>query len=219
MLTCAILMTSRCQKGGEPLLVMELCAGGSLKALLSSARTGETPKPTVFNLTTYGYELSKAMTFLEHHSLLHRDLAARNILLTAELTVKLADFGLSRTVGTSDYYRRTAGQSAPIPVRWTAPETLDDNLSTIESDRWSFGVVLWEIFSLAAKPYVGVENFEIAGHVRSGHRLGQPLLCPLDIYSVMQQCWAIAPRDRPAFTVMSAQIYTSLVNSGDHPIL
>jgi hypothetical protein len=191
-----------CVYGKEPLLVLEFCAGGSLKAVLTASRTTTTFEVVLkpVDLIAFGHQVALAMTFLEHHKLLHRDLATRNVLLTEHRACKLADFGLSRAVtDANEYYRRTTGASAPIPVRWMAPETLDFNVSTIESDRWSFGVLLWEIYSQAARPYAGLDNHEIARHVRNGLRLEQPAVCPDEIYSLMLQCFAAEPASRPSF--------------------
>ena len=139
-----------CVYGNRPLLVLEFCPGGSLKAALTAVRTfkadggdGGAGAPRSVarfgnaGLATCGHQVALAMAFLEQHSLLHRDLAARNVLLTGQqqLECKLADFGLSRRVAPgSDYYRRTARKSAPIPVRWMAPETLEDGVSTRQKD-------------------------------------------------------------------------------------
>jgi len=213
-----------CVYGKEPLLVLELCAGGSLKTALVASKTASLAQATVpthqaaavfavTELTTFGHQIALAMSFLEHHKLLHRDLAARNVLLTEQrpMVCKLADFGLSRTVGAEkDYYRRTAGASAPIPVRWMAPETLDFNVSSIESDRWSYAVLLWEIYSLAARPYAGVANAEIANCIRTGHRLEQPKLCPDAVYTLMLECWAAEPKSRPPFVQVADQLYSTL---------
>lgn len=207
-----------CVYGTRPLLVLEFCEGGSLKeALVASRENAKAAAAAAANgnpgtagfpellsapkLSTFGYQVALAMAFLERHQLLHRDLAARNVLLTEHQICKLADFGLSRTLGGSsnDYYRRNVGVSAPIPVRWMAPETLDFNVSTIMSDKWSYGVLLWEIFSLARRPYAGVANAEVAKCVRDGHRLEQPKLCPDAIYALMLQCWSAEPEARPPF--------------------
>lgn len=220
-----------CVYGKEPLLVLELCAGGSLKTALTASKKASLAQATaptqtaaaaaaavfaVAELTTFGHQIALAMSFLEHHNLLHRDLAARNVLLTEQrpMVCKLADFGLSRTVGAEkDYYRRTAGASAPIPVRWMAPETLDFNVSSIESDRWSYAVLLWEIYSLAARPYAGVANAEIANCIRTGHRLEQPKLCPDAVYTLMLECWAAEPKSRPPFAQVAGQLYSTLAAS------
>lgn len=88
-----------------------------------------------------------------------------------------------------------------------APETLDESVSTISSDKWSFGVLLWEIYSLGLRPYIGVANHEIAKHLRLGHRLDQPPACPNEVYAgVMQPCWAADPAARPTFDVVSQRL-------------
>lgn len=212
-----------CVYGNRPLLVLEFCAGGSLKAALTAVRTfkgdaaaADAPRDTfdTADLTTCAHQVALAMAFLERHSLLHRDLAARNVLLTGQqqqgqLECKLADFGLSRRVAPgADYYRRTVGTSAPIPVRWMAPESLEDGVSTINSDKWSFGVLLWEIYSLGLRPYIGVANHEMVNHLQLGHRLMQPRGCPDEVYAgVMQQCWEVNPAARPAFDVIGHRLH------------
>ena len=163
---------------------------------------------------SFGHEIALAMLFLEQHSLLHRDLAARNILLATNndhsqqqkqaMSCKLADFGLSRLTET-EYYRRTS-TSSPVAVRWMATETLDDNVSTIESDRWSFGVLLWEIYTFGIRPYAGLANHEIADHIRLGHRLKQPPACPDELYTVMKECWSQNPQSRPHFSQLAATL-------------
>lgn len=221
-----------CVYGNRPLLVLEFCAGGSLKAALTAVRTfkadggdGGAGAPRSVarfgntGLATCGHQVALAMAFLEQHSLLHRDLAARNVLLTGQqqLECKLADFGLSRRVAPgSDYYRRTVGASAAIPVRWMAPETLEDGVSTISSDKWSFGVLLWEIYSLGLRPYIGVANHEIANHLRKGHRLEQPRGCPDEVYAgVMQPCWAASPAARPPFAVIGQRLHGLIATATD----
>lgn len=84
---------------------------------------------------------------------------------------------------------------------------IEFNFKMIVSCRWSFGVLLWEIYSLAARPYVGVQNYEIASHVREGQRLAKPALCPDAVYVLMQQCWSIEPGHRPAFATLTVEIH------------
>ena len=94
------------------------------------------------------------MAFVEPRGLLHRDLAARNVVVTAQRTCKVTDFGLSRwTTESKDYYRRSM-TSPPIPVRWMAPEALEFDVATLAGDRWSYGVLVWEIFSRGARRVV-----------------------------------------------------------------
>ena len=117
----------------------------------------------------------------------------------------MADFGLSRDASVKDYYRRNAA-SAPIPVRWMAIETLEMDVSTIRSESWSFGVVLYEIFSLGRRPYTGLSNNEILDHIDSGSRLKKPAKCPKKIYTMMKLCWQRDPERRPQFDQMAKEL-------------
>ena len=136
-----------------PMLVLELCVRGDLKAFLAAAmQSSTTVMPGA--LLRFGREVAQALHFLEARNILHRDIAARNVLLTEDTTCKLADFGLARNVVKKEYYRLTAA-SAPIPVRWMAPEVLSHGMCSPAGERWSFGVLLWEIYSLGGQPCVG----------------------------------------------------------------
>jgi len=111
---------------------------------------------------------------------------------------KVADFGLSRNTAGKDYYRRNA-VSAPIPVRWVAIETLKYDVSTLASDRWSFGIVMWEIFTFGERPYAGLQNNEILAHIDTGKRVRRPDGCPDTVHTLMQHCWSVEPEQRPPF--------------------
>lgn len=136
------------------------------------------------------------------------------------LTVKISDFGLSRDVYSNDYYRVQG--KALLPVRWMPPEAILYNKFTIESDVWSFGVVLWEIYSYGLQvnasmlmgfsknglnitivfmqPYYGYSNQDVIDMVRSRQLLACPSECPSRIYSLMVECWSEVPLRRPTFT-------------------
>jgi receptor tyrosine kinase-like orphan receptor 1 len=104
------------------------------------------------------------MEFLSGHHYVHRDLAARNCLVGENLTVKISDFGLSRDIYAVDYYR--VQSKSLLPVRWMPPESILYGKFTSESDVWSFGVVLWEIYSFGLQPYYGYSNQEVIEMVR-----------------------------------------------------
>ena len=134
------------------MLVLELCPRGDLKAFLAATmQKGTAVMPGA--LLRFGREVAQALHFLEARAILHRDVATRNVLLTEDATCKLADFGLARNVVKTDYYRLDAA-SAPIPVRWMAPEVLSHGMCSPAGERWSFGVLLWEIYSLGGQPCV-----------------------------------------------------------------
>ncbi|OQR70287.1 BDNF/NT-3 growth factors receptor-like [Tropilaelaps mercedesae] len=102
------------------------------------------------------------MLYLSVQHFVHRDLATRNCLVGDNLCVKISDFGMSRDVYTCDYYK--IGGSRMLPVRWMAPESIMYGKFTLESDIWSYGVVLWETFTFGKQPYYGHSNEEAGVH-------------------------------------------------------
>jgi serine/threonine protein kinase len=84
-------------------------------------------------------------------------------------------------------------------VRWSAPEALDEHKFSEKSDVWSFGVVLYELYTRAELPYKGLSNQRVWVDVTSGVRLSQPDGCPDKVYGLMRRCWASASQDRPTF--------------------
>jgi serine/threonine protein kinase len=110
-------------------------------------------------------QISVGMRYLEEKSCIHRDLAARNILVTSNLSMKISDFGLARNVEDTDYYtmmtQTKPNQRGLLPWRWMSIETLEAKVFTTASDVWSFGIVVWEIFTFGMIPYMTLENDEL----------------------------------------------------------
>nr|XP_055041614.1 vascular endothelial growth factor receptor 2 [Misgurnus anguillicaudatus] len=154
---------------------------------------------TMEDLISYSFQVAKGMEFLASRKCIHRDLAARNILLSENNVVKICDFGLARDVYKDPDYVRKG--DARLPLKWMAPETIFDRVYTTQSDVWSFGVLLWEIFSLGASPYPGVcidESF--CRRLKEGTRMRAPDYATPDIYQTMLDCWLDRPKERPTFT-------------------
>ncbi|CAL8256237.1 unnamed protein product [Merluccius merluccius] len=154
---------------------------------------------TMEDLISYSFQVSKGMEFLSSRKCIHRDLAARNILLSESNVVKICDFGLARDVYKDPDYVRKG--DARLPLKWMAPETIFDRVYTTQSDVWSFGVLLWEIFSLGASPYPGVcidESF--CRRLKEGTRMRAPDYATTEIYQTMLDCWLSCPTDRPTFS-------------------
>jgi serine/threonine protein kinase len=110
--------------------------------------------------------------------IVHRDLAARNILLDITFTAKIADFGLSRQTD-NGYYTRSSANLA-LPIVWTAPETLETGKVRVHSDRWTYGILLWEIFELATAPYGGFTG-DLVRYLKDGNRLEHPKRSPTEM--------------------------------------
>lgn len=145
-------------------------------------------------------QISAGMEYLSSHHYVHRDLATRNCLVGDNMSVKISDFGLSRDIYSSDYYR--VQSKSLLPVRWMPPESILYGKFTSESDVWSFGVVLWEIFNFGIQPYYGRSNQEVIDMIRSRQLLPCPPNCPPQIYGLMLQTWHALPSQRPTFRTM-----------------
>ncbi|XP_068089471.1 LOW QUALITY PROTEIN: proto-oncogene tyrosine-protein kinase ROS [Hyperolius riggenbachi] len=187
-------------------IILELMDGGDLLSYLRGARPNanyENPMLSSMDLLQISLDISKGCAYLEGLHFVHRDLAARNCLVSVkgynnpERTVKIGDFGLARDVYKSDYYRKRG--EGLLPVRWMALESLIDGIFTTRSDVWSFGILLWEIFTLGQQPYQGYSNMEVIHYVRSGQRMDPPDNCPDDMWDLILKCWLQDPVLRPSF--------------------
>ncbi|GAB6022302.1 hypothetical protein CHUAL_006423 [Chamberlinius hualienensis] len=149
-------------------------------------------------------QIAAGMEYLSGHHYIHRDLATRNCLVGELLTVKISDFGLSRDIYSSDYYR--VQSKSLLPVRWMPPESILYGKFTTDSDVWSFGVVLWEIWSYGLQPYYGCTNQEVVDMIRCRQLLPCPEGCPLHIYTLMVECWHEVASRRPTFKEIHARL-------------
>ncbi|NWH41853.1 FES kinase, partial [Chloropsis hardwickii] len=177
-------------------IVMELVQGGDFLTFLRS----EGPHLRVKELIKMTENAAAGMEYLESKHCIHRDLAARNCLVTERNTLKISDFGMSREEEDGVY--ASTGGMKQIPVKWTAPEALNYGRYSSESDVWSFGILLWEAFSLGAVPYANLSNQQTREAVEHGMRLEPPEQCPEEVYQLMQRCWEYDPRKRPSFSTI-----------------
>uniref|UniRef100_A0A3B4ENB5 Focal adhesion kinase 1 n=2 Tax=Pygocentrus nattereri TaxID=42514 RepID=A0A3B4ENB5_PYGNA len=184
-------------------IIMELCTLGELRSFLQVRKYSL----DLASLILFSYQLSTALAYLESKRFVHRDIAARNVLVSSVDCVKLGDFGLSRYMEDSSYYKASKGK---LPIKWMAPESINFRRFTSSSDVWMFGVCMWEILMYGIKPFQGVKNNDVIGRIENGERLAMPPNCPPTLYSLMTKCWAYDPSKRPRFNELKAQLSTIL---------
>nr|XP_027775779.1 tyrosine-protein kinase Fes/Fps isoform X1 [Marmota flaviventris] len=181
-------------------IVMELVQGGDFLTFLRT----EGARLRVKTLLQMVGDAAAGMEYLESKCCIHRDLAARNCLVTEKNVLKISDFGMSREEADGIY--AASGGLRQVPVKWTAPEALNYGRYSSESDVWSFGILLWETFSLGASPYPNLSNQQTREFVETGGRLPCPELCPDAVFRLMEQCWAYEPGQRPSFSTIYQEL-------------
>ncbi|NXG49722.1 CSF1R factor, partial [Psilopogon haemacephalus] len=161
------------------------------------------------DLLHFSSQVAQGMAFLASKNCIHRDLAARNVLISDGRVAKICDFGLARDIMNDSNY--VVKGNARLPVKWMAPESIFDCIYTVQSDVWSYGILLWEIFSLGKSPYPGmVVNSKFYSMVKQGYQMARPDFAPLEMYSIMQACWSLEPTQRPTFDQISCFIQKEL---------
>ncbi|CAG4968468.1 unnamed protein product [Colias eurytheme] len=200
----------------SPWMVFEYMEWGDLAGVLRGSRGGGRAGPTLVEaaLLHIALQVAHGMQYLASKRFVHRDLAARNCLVGANLAVKIADFGMSRDVYTCDYYKM--GGERPMPVRWMSPESIVYARFTHESDVWSYGVVLWEIYSRGKQPYYGCNNDDATKRIINGILLVPPDDCPQFACRLMRECWATDPRNRIGFDEICRKLEVAAAASGSN---
>ncbi|XP_032911992.1 tyrosine-protein kinase Mer isoform X3 [Catharus ustulatus] len=195
----------------KPMVILPFMKYGDLHSFLLRSRLEMAPQfVPLQTLVKFMVDIALGMEYLSSRNFLHRDLAARNCMLRDDMTVCVADFGLSKKIYSGDYYRQ--GRIAKMPVKWIALESLADRVYTTKSDVWAFGVTMWEIATRGMTPYPGVQNHEIYEYLFHGQRLKKPEDCLDELYEIMSECWRADPAARPTFSQLKAQLEKLLEN-------
>ncbi|XP_004393842.1 PREDICTED: tyrosine-protein kinase Fer isoform X1 [Odobenus rosmarus divergens] len=180
-------------------IIMELVPGGDFLSFLRKKKDEIKLK----QLVKFSLDAASGMSYLESKNCIHRDLAARNCLVGENNILKISDFGMSRQEDGGVYSSSGLKQ---IPIKWTAPEALNYGRYSSESDVWSFGILLWETFSLGVCPYPGMTNQQAREQVERGYRMSAPQHCPEDIFKIMTKCWDYKPENRPKFSELQKEL-------------
>ncbi|XP_018517468.1 platelet-derived growth factor receptor beta isoform X2 [Lates calcarifer] len=177
----------------------------------SSLLLSDSPVLSLNDLLSFAHQISQAMDFLSSRNCVHRDLAARNVLVCEGKLVKICDFGLARDLMKDQDYI-TRGTSF-LPVKWMSPESIFQNIYSSQSDVWSYGVLLWEIFSLGGSPYPDLPmTQEFYSALKRGYRMTRPEHAPHDIFELMKQCWEEKPQSRPPFSSLVISVGNMLTD-------
>ncbi|XP_036403975.1 macrophage colony-stimulating factor 1 receptor [Megalops cyprinoides] len=165
------------------------------------------------DLLRFSYQVAQGLDFLAARNCIHRDVAARNVLLTNGRVAKICDFGLARDIMNDSNY--VVKGNARLPVKWMAPESIFDCVYTVQSDVWSYGILLWEIFSLGKSPYPSIlVDTKFYKMIKCGYQMSRPAFAPPEMYSIMKMCWNLEPTERPTFSKIGQLIQKLL---GDQP--
>ncbi|KAK1875189.1 Macrophage colony-stimulating factor 1 receptor 2 [Dissostichus eleginoides] len=174
----------------------------------------QTDSVSVGDLIRFSYQVSQGLDFLSSRNCIHRDVAARNVLLTDRRVAKICDFGLARDIRNDDSY--IVQGNARLPVKWMSPESIFGCVYTVQSDVWSYGVFLWETFSLGKSPYPNVAvDTNFYKMIQDGRHMEQPDFAPAEMYQLMTCCWSLEPTDRPTFKMIGQLINRLLPSSNE----
>ncbi|KAI6646005.1 Ephrin type-B receptor 2 [Oopsacas minuta] len=187
----------------NPWIVMPFCKHGSLKSYLRDMDD----MPSLKKLIYFCSDIAYGMSYLASQNIIHRDLAARNIVVDENEICKVTDFGFSRQLDSEIY---VSSNTQEVPVRWTAPEALNEAKHSVSSDVWSYGVVMWEIFTKCVRqPYdhLNTNNYMILHNLNKGERLQPPNECPNCISGIMRACWIHNPESRPSFDLIFSLLF------------
>ena len=176
-------------------IISQLAPDGNLLSKLRKRKLH-----SLLRLTEYTVQIAKGMEFLSGQRFVHRDLACRNILLFNENDVKIGDFGMMRRISDNGEYKME--EQRKIPIAWSAPESLRKKVFSEKSDIWSFGVLLWEVFTFGDMPWKGSNAKQIITMIEQGVRMNIAKYVSQSIWDLTEQLWKFSPLNRPSFTTV-----------------
>ncbi|XP_044765971.1 tyrosine-protein kinase Dnt-like [Coccinella septempunctata] len=197
----------------QPLFIYPFIGRGNLKRFLIKCRQREEDQYTLStqSLVDIAIQIVFGLMYLHSQCLCHKDVATRNCVIGEKLQVKITDTALSRDFFPNDYFCLDDSESRP--VKWLALESLIYKQHSTASDVWSFGVLLWELTTLANQPYPEIDPLDMSNHLRNGYRLFQPVGCPDELFAIMAYCWLANPTERPQLSQLLSclqDFYTAL---------
>ncbi|XP_075461935.1 tyrosine-protein kinase STYK1-like isoform X1 [Ascaphus truei] len=214
-----------CQTGASPLcLILKAMNPGNLLRFLWQARKGDlASKEPMYKITEkHIYSMaSQVVNGLEYltgiHNLVHGFVAACNILIHEDMSIQLCGLGLAAAMHRTGTL--PSRRSAQVPLKWKSPEGLTEGINTEKSDVWSFGILLYEMVTLGAPPYPGLDPSQVLPKLEKMYRMEQPEQCGDKLYEIMRSCWQWDASERPCFTEMIKLLHSHLNQADEHMLL
>ncbi|CAB3400601.1 unnamed protein product [Caenorhabditis bovis] len=179
-----------------PVAITELMQNGDLQSYIQDVDH----HITLRMLLRFAIEIAQGMEHIHEKGFVHRDLATRNCMLDDNFSVKIADFGLCRPLNEGTHLYEPNNMFRNLPIKWMPPE-IEHQLFGYSTDVWSYGVLLWELFTRGNIPYANIETGHLLTYLQQGHRMSKPQYCPDKLYNeAILECWQADPQSRPSFT-------------------
>uniref|UniRef100_J3LM82 mitogen-activated protein kinase kinase kinase n=1 Tax=Oryza brachyantha TaxID=4533 RepID=J3LM82_ORYBR len=168
-------------------IFLELVTQGSLASLYQKYRLRDT------HVSAYTRQILNGLTYLHERNIVHRDIKCANILVHANGSVKLADFGLAKEIT-----KLTALKSCKGTVYWMAPEVVNPKKTYgPEADIWSLGCTVLEMLTRQL-PYPDLEWTQALYRIGKGEAPAIPNCLSRDARDFISQCVKPNPEDRPS---------------------